>query len=812
MTNREKAVQLVSQMTLEEKAGLCSGKDCWNTKSVERLELGSIMVSDGPHGLRKQVGAADNLGIGESVPAVCFPTASALACSFDKELVAEVGRAIGEECLQEEVSVILGPGANMKRSPLCGRNFEYYSEDPLVSGELAAGFINGVQSTGVGTSLKHFAVNNQERHRLTVSAVIDERTLRETYLKTYEIAVKKGRPSTVMCSYNRINGVYSSENPKLLQHILREEWGYDGLVVSDWGAVHERALGVAAGLDLEMPGCGGINDAKLCSAVKNGTLSEQALDTAAARVVQQILDGIEKKQQGYRYSKEEHHALAIRAAEESIVLLKNEEQLLPGSTGKTTAVIGAFAKAPRYQGAGSSKINPIQVDTPWEAFLSAGIQAEYAEGYSLRSVGKRESKQTEEQEKRIEEACRVAAGKDIVYLFAGLPEGYESEGFDRSDMKLPKEQNRLIEKVSQCNEHVVVILIGGAPMELPWISKVKAVVLTYLCGEGMGTALVNLLLGKRTPCGKLAETWPISLHDVPSKNYFPGKRLTVEHRESIFTGYRYFETAKVPVQFPFGYGLSYVKFEYSNIRVNQSECTFGDKIEVSFQIRNGGDVPAKETVFAFVAHKSEIVYLPEQELRGFAKVSLAPGESKEVVLELDTKEFGYYNTLIHDWYAESGSYEIRIGSNVQDVQLKTVLQMVSPEKPQPDFRKLAPTYYHLPKQNFTVPDTEFEAIYGKPIPEGDIPLKRPYTLENTLEDVSHTWIGKLVMFVAEKLMKKETAAEEEQEGMMLAMIREMPFFALVTSSDGMISEGMMAGILELLNGHFVRGIKKVIKG
>lgn len=816
MTNREKAKELVSRMTLKEKAELCSGQDCWNTKSVERLGVSSIMVSDGPHGLRKQIGATDNLGIGESVPAVCFPTASALACSFDRELVGEVGKAIGEECLQEEVSVILGPGVNMKRNPLCGRNFEYYSEDPVVSGELAASFINGVQSTGVGTSLKHFAVNNQERHRMTVSAVIDERTLRETYLKAFELAVKKGKPATVMCSYNRINGVYSSENRYLLTEILRGEWGYEGLVVSDWGAVHDRALGVAAGLDLEMPGCGGINDAKILQAVKEGTLSVSELDAAAARVTELLLTGSERKQPGYRYSKEAHHDLAVRAAEESAVLLKNEKQVLPGKVGQCAAVIGAFAKNPRYQGAGSSKINPVRIDTPWDALTAAGVQAEYAEGYSLKVTklknGKQAEEQAKEQNRRIKEACRIAKGKDIVYLFAGLPEGYESEGFDRSDLKLPEEQNRLIEAVSSCGVPVAVILIGGAPMELPWIHQVDAVLLPYLCGEGMGTAVANLLLGKKSPCGKLAETWPIALEDVPGSRYFPGKRLTVEHRESIYTGYRYYDTAKVLVRFPFGYGLSYTEFAYKNLRTDKERCSYGERLTVSVEVTNCGTVSAKETVFLFSAHRSETVYLPEKELRGFTKVALAPGETQTVVWELDTREFGYYNTLLHDWYAESGVYTLFVGANVQDCPLSARLQLESKEAPQPDFRASAPTYYHLPAKDFFVPDVEFEAIYGEALPEGDVPLKRPYSMEHTLEDVRHTLIGRLVLLVAERLMKKECASEEGQEGMMLATIREMPFFALVTSGDGMISEGMMEGILELLNGHYGKGIRKLLKG
>ncbi len=805
---RTKAEELVAMMTLEEKASLCSGKDCWNLKEIPRLGLETIMVDDGPHGLRKQIGSTDNLGIGDSLPAVCFPTASAMACSFDVELAKEVGRAIGEECLQEEVSVILGPGANQKRSPLCGRNFEYYSEDPLVSGEMATGMIQGVQSTGIGTSLKHFAVNNQERRRMTVSAVVDERALRETYLKAFEIAVKKGMPTTVMCAYNRLNGEYCSENHELLTEILRKDWGFKGLVVSDWGAVNNRSLGVAAGMDLEMPGSMGINDAKLVAAVKEGELSEEKLNLSAVRITELILKQMESKQRNYHYDAEKHHALAVKAAEQSIVLLKNEENILPGKTDQKTAVIGEFAKSPRYQGAGSSKLHPIKVENAYAVMQELGLDITYAKGYDM---GNNRKFDQAREEQLIEEACEVAKGKDIVYLFAGLPEGYESEGFDRTSLAMPEQHNRLIKAVAACNPNVVVILHGGAVMELPWYEQVKGILLAYLAGEGGGRAVANLLLGRAIPCGKLAETWPMKLSDTPAYHYFPGGRDTVEYRESIYVGYRYYEKAGKQVRFPFGYGLTYTSFHYSDLVVNKSHCDYGEMLEVSFTITNVGEIKAKETAFIFVGHQNEKVYLPMKELRAFHKTELAPGENKRICITLDTKEFGYYNTLIKEWYAEGGTYEISVGASCSEIKLRQTVLLTSPEKPQPDLRELAPAYYDLTEGEFLVSDREFEAIYNKPLPIHDSKPERPYNHNNTLEDISHTLTGKLILFIADRMTKKVTKTSEEEEAMMSSMIKEMPFHSLVTTGEGTISEAMMEGILHIVNGHVLKGIKSLLK-
>ncbi len=804
----EKAKELVAQMTLEEKASLCSGKDCWTLKPMERLGLQSVMICDGPHGLRKQIGETDNLGIGDSLPSTCFPTASALACSFDVALAYEVGKAIGEECLQEEVSVILGPGVNMKRSPLCGRNFEYYSEDPMLSGELAAEFIKGVQSTGVGTSLKHFAVNNQERRRMTVNAVVDERTLRETYLKAFEIAVKKGKPKTVMCAYNRLNGEYCSENQELLTNILRNEWGFDGIAISDWGAVNDRPLGVAAGLDLEMPGSMGINDAKIVTAVREGRLSEAALDRTAVRMTEFILECMQAKKPGYRYDAEAHHRLAVRAALQSAVLLKNEDQILPGQVTQKAAVIGAFAKMPRYQGAGSSKLHPYRVDHAYGALKELGMNLTYARGYYL---GKDRKLNETRQAELIEEACETAKGKDIVYLFAGLTEGYESEGFDRTTMAMPELQNSLIEAVASSNPNTVVILHGGAPMELPWYDKVKGILLAYLGGEGIGTAIAELLTGRAVPCGKLAETWPLQIPDTPAYTYFPGGRNTVEHRESIYVGYRYYEKAGKPVRFSFGHGLSYTSFGYSDLHLDKESCSFGDELQVAFTVTNLGKVAAKETAMVFVGHKNQKVFLPEKELRGFTKLELKPGESRTVTITLNTGEFGYYNTLIRDWYAESGEYTILAGGSLAECSLVKKVSLSSPDMPQPDYREIAPSYLQPSDSEFKISDEEFEAFYGRKLPVHDSLPCRPYDHNNTMEDISHTLLGKLILMAADRMTKKVTRDGEEDEAMMSNMIKEMPFHSVVASGEGVISERQMEGLLLMLNGHWIKGIKMLLK-
>ncbi len=782
--NREKAHELVSQMTLKEKAGLCSGLDLWHTKPVERLGLGSIMVSDGPHGLRKQELTQDNLGIGNSVPATCFPTASLVACSFDPELAGEIGSTIAEECLKEKVSVLLGPGINIKRNPLCGRNFEYYSEDPYVSGKMGAGFIKGVQSKNIGTSLKHFAVNNQERRRMTISAELDERTLFEIYLKGFEIAVKEGKPQTVMCSYNKVNGTFASENKFLLTDVLRDKWGFEGLVVSDWGAVHDHVAAIKARLDLEMPGGPGVNDDEIVEAVKKGNLEEEILNMAAEDVVELALNGIEARTDNYDFDKDAHHAFAVKAAEESMVLLKNDGNLLPLDTQEEIALIGAFAKKPRFQGAGSSKVNPFTVDTPFDAFSKAGIKFEYSEGYSL---GRTEDLSL------IDEAVSNAGRHKTAVILAGLTELYESEGFDRRDMKMPNDQIRLIEEVCRVNPNVIVVLMCGAPVELFWADRVKGLLLAYLSGEGCGTAIANVLTGKACPSGKLAETWPLTAADAPSAENFPGDRLHVLHKETVYIGYRYYETLGKRVNFNFGHGLSYAAFSYECAEKELS-CNFGDTFDVSFEVENTGAVTAKETSFVFLRNGKTTVYRPKLELLAFSKNEFKPGEKKTITVTVDSKNLGYYNIYEKDFYAPSGDYEILAGGSMETLKPVAKVKLTSKEAKEPEFVS-----------------NDFEGLTGKPVPEPESLARRPFDRDNCLEDVKGTLIGKVFIHFVKKVLGDTEAREEGQGQMIDAAVMEMSFYNLMKSSNGMLSKKMMLGLIDILNLHFIKGTRKCLR-
>lgn len=660
--------KLLQDLTLEEKAGLCSGLDFWHTKAVERLDIPSAMVSDGPHGLRKQDMHPDHMGMGESVEAICFPTASAMACSFDRDLLYSVGDALGEECVAEDLAVLLGPGINMKRSPICGRNFEYYSEDPLLAGELAASFVNGVQSHGVGTSLKHFAANNQENRRMSVSAEVDERTLREIYLSAFETVVKKAQPWTVMCSYNRINGVYSSDNPWLLQDVLRDEWGFQGLVMTDWGAMNDRVTALKAGLDLEMPSSHGETDKQIVTAVRDGSLSEEVLDRAVTRVLTLVNQYLAHKQDT-TYDKEAHHNLARRTAEQSAVLLKNNG-ILPLQEGQKVAIIGEFAQTARIQGGGSSHINCYRVESALDAITKNSIQGStYAQGFRT-DVDETDSK-------LLQEAIQIARDAEVAVIFAGLPDAFESEGFDRKHLNMPNCQNELIQKICEVQPNTVIVLHSGSPVVMPWLDQVSAVLNMYLSGQASGGAAVNLLYGKCNPCGKLAETFPLRLEDNPSYLNFPGTRYQVNYQEGIFIGYRYYDKKRMDVLFPFGYGLSYTDFAYDNLRLSKQEATDADTITVSVDVRNIGQRAGAEIVQLYVHNPDGEEIRPEKELRNFAKVFLEPGESKTVTMELNGRAFSYYHTGIHDWYAESGEYEILIGASSRDIRLKQSIQINS---------------------------------------------------------------------------------------------------------------------------------------
>lgn len=682
--------KLVNELTLEEKASLCSGADFWHTKAIDRLNIPAAMVSDGPHGIRKQESLADHMGVAESIKAIGFPTASAMACSFDRDLLHKVGDALGEECVAEDLAVLLGPGINMKRSPICGRNFEYYSEDPVVAGELGAAFVNGVQEHGVGTSLKHFAANNQEWRRMSISAEIDERTLREIYLATFETVVKKAQPWTIMCSYNRINGVYSCENDWLLNKVLRDEWGFEGLVMTDWGAMDERVPSLKAGLDLEMPDCHGETDKLIVKAVQSGELEESVLDTAVERILTMVDKYLTARkdidpasmvhplpssvERGYDVAA--HHALARTTAEQSAVLLKNED-ILPLQKDKKIAFIGEFAKVPRIQGGGSSHINNTSVESALDA---AGDSVSYAQGFHI------DEETTDET--LLQEAITLAKESDVAVIFAGLPDSFESEGFDRTHLNMPANQNELIARISEVQPNVVVVLHSGSPIAMPWLDKVAGVLQMYLAGQASGGAAVNLLFGDATPCGKLAETFPLHLEDNPSYLNFPGNREKVCYQEGVFIGYRYYDKKKMDVLFPFGYGLSYTDFTYSNMKVTVNGKNAADvdviketdEIVVSADITNTGNCDGAEIVQLYI--KNPVVYeiRPEKELRDFAKVFLKAGETKTVTFTLNARAFSYYETRIHDWYAESGDYEILLASSSRDIRLQDTVSITGSKK------------------------------------------------------------------------------------------------------------------------------------
>lgn len=658
--------EIVSQMTLEEKAGMCSGKDFWHLKSVERLGIPEVMVSDGPHGLRKQAENADHLGINESIKAVCFPTACATACSFDRDLLEEMGSALGKECQAENVSVLLGPAVNIKRSPLCGRNFEYFSEDPYLAGQMAKAHIQGVQKEGVGTSIKHFAANNQEYHRMSASSEVDERTLREIYLAAFETPIKEAKPKTVMCSYNQINGVFASEDPWLLDEVLRKEWGYEGYVMSDWGAVNERVPGLKAGLELEMPASGGETDCQIVEAVKNGTLKEEILDRAVERILNVIFDYVDHKKDEV-FDMEKDHALAEKVETESMVLLKNDG-ILPLKKGSRVAFIGAFAKNPRYQGGGSSHINSFRVTGVLEA-AEGMADITYAEGYGL--------EKDEIDEALVKEAVKAAKEAEVAVIFAGLPDAFESEGYDRVHMKMPNCQNHLIHEVCNVQPNVVVVLHNGSPVEMPWADEVKGILETYLGGQAVGAAEAKILFGDANPCGKLAETIPYKLSDNPSYLNFPGDGETVEYKEGVFVGYRYYDKKEMSVRYPFGYGLSYTEFAYSNLKLDKKSMKDTDTLTVSVDVTNTGSREGKEIVQLYVADLTGSANRPVRELKNFVKVSLAPGETKTVQMELNKRSFAWYNVKLHDWYAASGIYEIQIGKSSREIVLSDTVEVTT---------------------------------------------------------------------------------------------------------------------------------------
>jgi len=738
-------------MTLEEKASLCSGLDNWHTKPIERLGIPSIKMSDGPHGLRKEVPNQRN-----SVPSTCFPTAVTTASSWDRELIKQLGQALAKECQAEEVDIILGPAINIKRSPLCGRNFEYFSEDPYLSSQLATAYIQAVQSLGVGTSLKHYAANNQEYRRFTIDETIDERTLREIYLSNFEGAVKEGKPWTVMCSYNRVNGILASENKYLLTEILKEEWGYEGFVVSDWGAVNERVEGIKAGLDLEMPSSYGIGDKKIIEAVKRGELDEKVLDQTVERLLKIIFKAVDNRKRGTTYDKQAHHKLARKIAGESMVLLKNQDNILPLKKEGTIAIIGAFAKKPRYQGGGSSHVNPTKLDNALEEIekiVQGKAKIIYEEGYKL---------ETDEMNQELIEKAKEAAKKsDVAIIFAGLPDRYESEGYDRTHMKMPENHNKLIEEVSKVQPNTVVVLSNGSPVEIPWIDKVKGLLESYLGGQAGAGAVADILFGEVNPSGKLAETFPKKLSHNPSYLNFPGEGNKVEYREGVFVGYRYYDKKEIEPLFPFGYGLSYTTFEYTDISVDKKEITDKETIEVKVKVKNTGKVKGKEIVQLYVRDVESKVNRPEKELKGFEKIELEPGEEKTVTFKLDKRSFAYYNTEIRDWYVESGEFEILVGKSSKEIELKETV-----------------------KVNSTVT------------------IKKKYDRNSLVRDLlEDAKTEKIILDVVDSILEKikEPGKEKEDVNDVIKWIMDMPLRGLVSFSKGTFNDEMLQKFLEVLN-------------
>ena len=784
---------VMSQLTLSEKASLCSGADFWTTKAIARLSIPSIMMTDGPHGLRKQIASSDQLGIQSSEPATCFPPAVTLASTWNVDLVEAIGKAMGEEAIAQGISLILGPGINLKRSPLCGRNFEYYSEDPLISGELATAMIRGIQSQGIGTSLKHFAVNNQETDRMVVNARVDERALRELYLSGFERAIKHAKPWTVMASYNQVNGTYACEHSRLLTDILRNEWGFEGVVVSDWGGVNDRVAGLEAGLDLQMPGSFGLHDHQIVKAIQKGQLNEAVLNQAVQRNLDLIAKG-HQRPTPKAFDASAHHELAKRAAIEGTVLLKNLRATLPLSASTSIALIGALAQTPRYQGAGSSLINPLNLVSMTQALSMRGLEIPYAPGYRL--------DQAQPDASLIDEAVQLAQKSEVVVVVIGLTDDFESEGFDRTRLDLPEAHTALIAALAQTSAKLVVVLCNGSPVLMPWLDHVDALVEAYLGGEAGGEAIWSILLGDESPSGKLAESFPLDLSHVPCASSFPMGPKEVDYRESLYVGYRYYDSVNAPVLFPFGYGLSYTSFAYHHLRLSRREITQPELLVVSAEITNTGTRQGQEIVQLYVHAKQATVFKPVHELRGFVKVNLKPGETAQVQFTLDERAFAHYDSPVADWLIESGEYEVQLGSSSRDLRLRETITVHADVKT-PISVLDAPPIYHRPLFPPAFDLQDFEQLMGSVLPHHSADEPGSLTPNSRLMDLEKTRLGKrLVDQVRAQANRAVAASDPRQKAMIDASIGAMPLRNLVTFGGGKISPAMITVLLKLLNfGH-----------
>ena len=798
---------ILDSLTLEEKASLCSGLTFWKTTPVDRVGVPSVLMTDGPHGVRHEQESIGTNIMNVAYPATCFPPAVTTASSWDPSLAEAEGKAIAEEAKAQKITTVLGPGVNIKRSPLCGRNFEYFSEDPLVAGIMGAAWVRGAKKEGVGASLKHFCANNQEHIRMCIDTIVDERALREIYLPAFEYVVKHEQPAQVMCAYNRVGGTYMSDNKRLLTDILRDEWGFEGIVVSDWGAVNDRIEGIRAGLDLEMPGNRGANDRVIVKAVKDGVISEEELDRVVLRLIKYAFECKANEVEGADPHFEEHHALAAKIASESAVLLKNED-ILPLSKDAKVVVVGALAEKPRYQGTGSSNINPTRLTSFVDAMKEAGIPFEYAAGYKFKGDGYNA--------KLLKEAVEKSKAADVVLLFIGLTPEYESEGFDRRHIDMPDSHVILAEEIAKVNPNVVTVLSCGSPVQLDRVETASRAILNmYLGGQAMGIAARDLIYGDVNPSGKLAETFPMKESDSLSSLYFPMGPRNVQYRESVYVGYRYFDTVDKPVRYPFGFGLSYTTFEYSDIALSSSAIDEGEPLTVTFKVRNTGDRDGAEIAELYVADTVSTIFRPVKELRAFKKVFLKAGEEKEISLTLDSRAFAYYNVLIKDWHIESGDFDILVGASSRDIRLKATVAVRSanPSAPIPNYHADAPFYYNIKDnadQKRTVPVEQFAALYGSSITENTPYLKGEFDHNCCLADVANSPVGRVVSGLLVGGAKIAAGHSENRE-MIIRSVQDMPLRAFMGFTGGIISSASVDALADMCNG--VKGsFKRFCKG
>ncbi|QEN05278.1 glycosyl hydrolase [Thiospirochaeta perfilievii] len=792
-----KYIELIDKMTLEEKASLMSGKDYWQSQDIEHLGIFSMFLADGPHGIRKQAVSSQQMGLNRGIPATCYPTEATVANSWNEDLGEWVGSYLGKEAVSQKVNVLLGPGLNMKRNPLCGRNFEYFSEDPFLAGKLAAAYVRGIQSQGISACVKHFCAKNQEERSMSIDTIIDERALREIYLTAFEIAVKEGSTKALMSSYNKLNGTYTNENTHIMLDILRGEWDYSGCVITDWGGSNDRVKGLIAGNELEMPSNNGETDRIIVNAVKSGELDEAILDSCVDRLLDLTFTTEKIFDKGHvSFDIEKHHRISQKMAEESIVLLKNDEGILPINFDKKVAVIGDFARDARYQGSGSSRVNPTILDSTLECFDESGIRSVgYAPGFKRYGQCSK---------KLMKEACDLATKANVVLLYLGLDEATETQGLDRTSMSLPRNQVDLLEQLYSVNKNIVVILSSGAAIEMPWIGMAKGLLHGYLGGQAGARAILRVISGDVNPSGKLAETYPINYIDVPSSTNFPGKEVSVEYRESLFIGYRYFDTNNIDVLFPFGFGLSYTTFEYSNLRVEE-DC-------VLFDVTNSGAYPGMEICQLYIGCESKLIFRPKKELKGFKKIFINPGDTKRVRIPFDDKTFRYFNIKTDSWEIESSNYNVFIGASISDIRLTGSLYVLGTDAPLPYNSVDLPSYFNGRVGN--VSSSEFEKLLGYKPPESKWDRKKDLEYNDTLSQCRYArsllarfayWCIVFTHWFLKKISRRNEA------NLIMMSVYNMPFRGIARMTGGSISMGMLDGILLIVNGHFFKGINKFLK-